>query len=418
MACIHFSRLSTRASSVARPGLVLSLVATLLAGCASVGDHHPVPEKLVSKVTVPGFSEIRYSYDSSESAFVADYGIAMRSVTPGDSTIAVLALSGGGANGAYCAGLLCGWTKTGTRPQFQVVTGVSTGALAAPFAFLGAAYDERLRQAYTQVNDSDIFAPHVWRSAFMLFRGDSVANTSAMTRLLARLIDQPMLDAIAAEHRSGRRLYVCTTELVSGRATFWNLGAIAASDQPARLELFRKILIASASIPIAFPPLYLEVEADGARYTEMHVDGGLSRQIFLHLHGARKHLASTPGGESRPLTAYIIRNAKTAATYEPLRPRIGPIAVRTMQALIRAEGIGDLHRIYEQTTSEQAAYRLAVIPADFPHHHEGVFNAKYMASLFETARHSAVTGYPWQEKPPYYDVALDEIVQPVTPVAP
>lgn len=375
--------------------------------CGCVGPLAPrhVPEPLVAHAKIPGYDGIRYGYDHTESEFVADYRTAMRSARPDADGVALLALSGGGANGAFCAGIICGWTDVGRRPEFQVVTGVSTGALAAPFAFLGPAYDDRLISAYTTVSDRDIFLPHFVSSAFNLFRGDSLADTKPLTQTLARLVDQNMLDAIAAEHRRGRRLYVCTTELASGRAVFWNLTAVAASGRPDALALFLKILTASASIPIVFPPQYIEVEADQSRYTEMHVDGGLSRQVFIHMHGARAGLAPKPDGQPMPLTAYIICNAKITPEYEQLRPSLLPIALRTVNSLLRAEAIGDLNRIYMQTTTEQADFRLAAIPENFSMHHQGTFDPKFMKDLFNLGRQLAQSGQLWSNEPPRLGVS-------------
>lgn len=377
----------------------------LLCGCIAPVTTLPVPEPLVAHAVVPGYSQIRYSYDHTEADFVVDYQTAMRAARPGADGVAVLALSGGGANGAFCAGVLCGWTDSGRRPEFQVVTGVSTGALAAPFAFLGSAYDERLIRAYTTVNDPDIFVPHVVRTTFNLLRNDSMADTTPLARTLAALVDAPMIEAIAAEHRRGRRLYVCTTELAAGRAVFWNLSAIAASGRPDARSLILKILVASASIPIVFPPQYFEVTADQGRYTEMHVDGGLSRQVFAHLHGARAALGSQHDETPVPLTTYIICNSKLVPDYEPIRPALLPISLRTVHALIHSEAVGDLHRIYGQTINEGAAFRLAAIPDDFPMVHTGVFNAAFMKSLFDLGRKQARLGFTWREQPPLLGVA-------------
>lgn len=384
--------------------LPVVLVALLIAGCVSMPEEHPVPDSLVQQAVVPGYSQIRYCGSAEGSGFLADFHQALRAAPPtGTVGVAVLALSGGGANGAFCAGLLGGWSEAGTRPEFQVVTGVSTGALAAPFAFLGPAYDKRLRTAYTQMGAHDIYHLHVFRSAFRLLRVDAVADTEPMARTVARLTDHAMLDAIAAEHRRGRRLYVCTTELVSARPVFWSLSAIAASGQPGALELFQKLLVASASIPVAFPPQYIGVEVGGKRYTEMHVDGGLSLQVFLDLQGSRAQMPMTATGGRLPLTAYIIRNAKVVAAYDSLRPEIFSIAARSLQSLIRREGNTDLNRIYEQSGREDTAYRLAVIPADFPMEHHGAIDTAYMARLYELGRKMAAGGYPWLDRSPAYE---------------
>jgi predicted patatin/cPLA2 family phospholipase len=384
--------------------LLLALLLALLGGCAQPPAPAPVPEPHVTQAHIPGYRGIRYGYDQRETNFVADYQAAMRAAQPGPEGVALLALSGGGPNGAFCAGLLTGWTATGQRPEFQVVTGVSTGALAAPFAFLGPAYDARLAQAYTTISDPDIFQPHYWRSAFSFLQTDSLADTTPLAKTLSTLVDQPVLDSIAAEHRRGRRLYVCTTDLTSGRPVFWNLTAIAASGRPDALPLFRKILVASASIPIIFPPQYFEVEAGSDRYTEMHVDGGLSRQVFVHMNGARAGLAPRPDGSPTPLTTYIICNAKVMPDYNPIPPALPAIALRTVASLIRAQAIGDLHRIYGQTMTEGAAFRLATMPEDFNMEHQGTFESGYMQRVFNLGRERATRPDLWQEKPPLLDV--------------
>lgn len=380
--------------------IVIPALSLLGGGCATTILTSPVPKAAALAATIPGFPGVRYGYDHTESEFVADYHFAMRAAQPGPAGVAVLALSGGGPNGAFGAGLLAGWTQRGDRPEFQVVTGVSTGALAAPFAFLGAAYDDRLVRAYTKTHDADIFIPHLARSFFRLLRVEALTDTTPLHRTLASLIDQPLIDAVAAEHRRGRRLYVCTHEIVTGRAVFWNLSAIAASGQPKALALFRKVLVASAAVPIAFPPQHFDVEAPTGRFRETHVDGGLSRQVFLHLNGARAALASPPQGPPTPLTAYIIRNGRTRLDYDPITPTIVPIALRTIEALISSEGVGDLHRIHEQTVVENAAYRLAVIPETFDLRHDGMFEPTYMRRLFELGRERMLAGSAWQDAPP------------------
>ena len=388
----------TASSRALLPWLVAAL---LLGGCATVDRPPAVPEPLVGEATLPGYGNIRHIHGYREAEFIADYQLAMRSAPDTAEGVSILALSGGGPNGAFGAGALVGWTETGTRPQFQVVTGVSTGALAAPFAFLGPAYDTKLRNAYTSIHDDDVFVPHLMRSLFGMLHTDSLANTSAFNRTLADLVNAPMLAEIAAEYAKGRRLYVCTHEMVSGHAVYWNLTAIAASDNPGALDLFRRVLIASASVPIVFPPEYFEVEAGGKPHTEIHMDGGLSRQVFFHMNGARAGLRQRPDGTPTPLTAYIIRNGKLRTPYHELTPRVMNIALRTVQSLVAAEGIGDLYRIYSQTLEEQAAYRLMMIPEDFPTDHQGMFDPEFMRRLFDLGQATIKAPQPWQHQPPF-----------------
>src|SRR5688500_17411073 len=217
--------------------------------------------------------------------------------------VSFLAISGGGDNGAFGAGLLNGWTAAGTRPEFKAVTGVSTGALIAPFAFLGPKYDHVLEAVYTTTSQRDIFKK---RGIIKGLFGDAMADTAPLMRLVGRYADQSLLDAIAAEYAKGRLLLVGTANLDSLEPVIWNMTAIAPSRDPRALELFRKILVASASIPGAFPPVMIDVEAGGVRHQEMHVDGGTMAQVFLY----PPSLRIGDLGAARTRTLYIIRNAR------------------------------------------------------------------------------------------------------------
>jgi predicted acylesterase/phospholipase RssA len=183
-----------------------------------------------------------------------------------------LAVSGGGDNGAFGAGLLNGWTETGTRPEFKLVTGVSTGALIAPFAFLGPDHDGTLKRFYTTLAPSDILE---MRSLLAAITSDALADNAPLWQLVENVVDQALLDAIAAEYNDkGRLLLVATVDLDARQSVLWNMTKIAASDDPKALELFRSVMIASAAIPGTFPPVMIDVELDGQAYQEMHVDGG------------------------------------------------------------------------------------------------------------------------------------------------
>jgi predicted acylesterase/phospholipase RssA len=190
-----------------------------------------------------------------------------------------LAISGGGDNGAFGAGLLAGWTESGTRPNFKAVTGISTGALIAPFAFLGAEYDQQLAEVYTTINQRDVFEK---RPVLAAIASDGMADTSPLYRLISKYLDDQMIERIGREYDRGRLLLIGTTNLDAGRAVVWNIGAIAKSPNPKAPELIRRILLASASIPAAFPPVMFEVSLDGAAYQELQADGGAMAQTFLY----------------------------------------------------------------------------------------------------------------------------------------
>ena len=253
----------------------------IISGCASA--RHAVPENLLTSARVFGMQDIRAFSGIPSDSFKKDFVALFEQEEKSDpsffnfkagKTYSMLAVSGGAANGAYGAGLLNGWSKSGTRPVFQIVTGISTGAIIAPYAFLGSSYDDRLKEFYTKYSTRNVFRIRI-----------PFTNSFASTRLLERLIekhfDAKLLKEVAAEYRKGRRLYVGTTNLDAQRLVIWDMGKIASIGDAKALMLFHKIILASASIPIAFPPVYLSVEANDKEYDEMHVDGGITKQVFF-----------------------------------------------------------------------------------------------------------------------------------------
>lgn len=313
--------------------------------------------------------------------------------------MSMLAISGGGDDGAFGAGLLVGWSESGTRPQFKLVTGVSTGALIAPFAFLGPAYDPQLEAVYTQVSQRDIFRP---RGLIGALTSDALADTSPLARLIEREVTQSMLDAIAQEYANGRVLLVATADLDSMEPVVWNMSAIAANRaDPQSLALFRKILLASASIPAAFPPVMFDVASGGRRYQEMQVDGGAEAQVFVYPPSIRLTDIAVEHGVDRPRTLYLIRNARMDAEQAAVRRSTLAIALRAVSSTLQSQGIGDLFRIYFTARRDGVGYNLAYIPASFaaPRKH-GQFDTAYMRALFEFARKMARVGYPWEHFPP------------------
>lgn len=254
-------------------------------GCASTPARKPVPPELTSLVGIDGISEARFwgdewprfSVDRFETYTDADFQKYSSGVY--EKPHSYLAISGGGPNGAFGAGLFAGWTASGTRPEFTMVTGISTGALTAPFAFLGSDYDDELKKVYTTTSTKDILKE---RGLLAAAFGDSMADTAPLKVLIAKYVTGDIVEAIANEHRKGRRLYVGTVNLDAGRSVIWNIGAIAASESPRKLELIHDIMRASAAIPVAFPPVPIAVTCDGMQYDELHVDGGTGAQVFVY----------------------------------------------------------------------------------------------------------------------------------------
>ena len=311
-----------------------------------------------------------------------------------------LAISGGGDNGAYGAGFINGWTASGTRPAFKVVTGISTGALIAPFAFLGPKYDYVLERVYTTTSQKDIFTKRGFKS---LIWGDAAADTAPLATIIASYVTPEFLKEIAAEYAKGRILLVGTTNLDSLEPVIWNMGAIASSTDPGALKLFRSVLLASASIPGAFPPVMIDINIDGTPHQEMHVDGGTVTQVFLYPPSFRMDKSV-----ERKRVLYVIRNARLDADWASTERRTMTIAMRAIDSLTRTQGIGDLYRIYTTANRDGIDFNLTYIPPSFNTPHNEQFDTAYMQSLYKVGLDAAKAGYTWQKYPPGFDAPLGQ----------
>jgi len=310
----------------------------------------------------------------------------------------MLAISGGGSDGAFSAGLLCGWTEHGTRPVFHLVTGVSAGALIAPFAFIGPARDAQLRALYTTLRQEDVLRRRGWIEAAF---GDAIADNAPLAATIARHLDAGMLADIARGHAEGRLLLISTVNLDAQIAAVWNLGAIAASGHPRALDLARRVLLASAAIPGVFPPSMFDVVLDGRPYQEMHVDGGTFAQSFLYPEsfGEQRRARLREGLPVAEATAYVIRNARQELPAQEVSRRVLGIAQTAVAALIRASGDGDVARIHANALRDGIAFRLAQIGPDFDAKGDAAFDPVYIRRLFDYAYAKARAGYPWAERP-------------------
>ena len=378
-----------------------------LGGCASIARlSPPLPEDTVA-LRVLGLANARFWIDDGEPDALlreVDWLVARRRgalqseqlVRPPAANY--LALSGGGDNGAFGAGLLIGWTESGTRPEFDVVTGISAGALIAPFAFLGASHDPDLQDLFTSITPADVLV--IGRLIGALLFGEALADTSPLYRLIARYADERMLAAIAREYGKGRLLLIGTTNLDLQRPVVWNIGAIAASGHPEALTLFRRILLASASIPGAFPPVLINVELNGRPHQEMHVDGGASTQVFLYPPSLDLRLAARGWGAPRERTAWVVRNGRIDVESASTGRSLFRIARRSIETLLHFGGIADIHRIYLTTLRDGVDFRLAVIGQDFTTPRREPFDSEYMRALFAYGRAQGRAGTSWLRTPP------------------
>lgn len=379
-------------------------------GCATL--RHPVPQDLVTRAHIANMDDVRFVMGGSHTKMQESLLVSAKQEAPGDfpagpggvKVYPILAISGGGANGAYGAGLLKGWSEEGSRPVFKVVTGVSTGAIIAPLAFLGKEYDPELEKVYTTMATKDVMANKL---PLMSLFGDSFASNAPLARTIAKMADKKLLARIAVEHKRGRRLLVGTANLDAERFVIWDMGAIAVRGD---VELFRKVILASAAIPVIFPPSVFHVEADGKSYDELHADGGTLTQVFVTykllegMEGAAKSLGIDPSKIKGKL--YIIRNGYMSPTYEKVKANLASLAQRSFDMLIDSQGVGDAYRIYVFTKERGNDYNLAFIPPDFKGDSKEMFDPEMMRRLFNRGYEDAVHGYKWHKVPPGVDGPL------------
>ena len=379
----------------------ITCLALVLHACAST--RHALPESLLDQAVVPGGAAARMWGDELPAdigarveilrkQFGSDGGLDVFSHPP-----TYLALSGGGANGAYGAGFLKGWSESGERPELFIVSGISTGALIAPYAFLGSDYDEDLERLYTGMATSDLAAPK------SLIRGalsDSFFDTRGLKDLLRWEIDEHMILEIAREYKRGRRLLIGTTNLDAQRPVIWNIGAIAQVGTKEANQLIRDILLASASIPGVFPPVRINVKVGEQVYDELHVDGGVTTQVFIFPSQVDLSKAAVDLGVSEVQTMYVIRNDYLDARWSEVSLNLSSILLSSVNTIIRTQGLGDLYRIYLGAIRDNAKFQLAYIPENFEFESDELFDPEYMSALFNLGYEEARNGYGWASSPP------------------
>lgn len=389
-----------------RPAVACAVLALALAGCGTL-PRNAVPTELIGEARIANLPDIRAWAGRPSAAMQDDLAQSFAQESPDEFPVgpdgriryAHLALSGGGANGAFGAGFLNGWTKTGQRPVFKIVTGVSTGALMAPFAFLGPGYDGALREFYTTTDTRNIF--RMLSILPQLIAGEALADTGPLQALIGQHVDEAFLRSIAEAHRRGRRLYVGTVDLDAQRFVVWNMGLIASSDRPEAVELFRKVMLASASIPVAFPPVLFDVEAGGRRYDEMHVDGSVGTRVFYTagvFSFARARADAGRGAGQEDL--FIIHNGQLLPVPEPTRRSLRAIAMRVFDSSGKAAVVGDLFRIYAITSREQTGYHWTTIPEGVELFGDEIFDPAKMRELYDLGFSGALAGPSWSTKPP------------------
>lgn len=379
----------------------------MIGACSTPVRLAAVPREQTMRASVLGLPNERFFFISAPEAVDAEFqaarqrersarGLGPRALLPDTH---LLAVSGGGEDGAFGAGLLCGWTEAGTRPAFNLVTGVSTGALTAPFAFLGSSYDGALRDVYTNITLRDVAES---RGVVAAIWDDGLSDTTPLYRTISRHLDETMLAALARAYDEGRLLLIGTTNLDAQIPVVWNIGAIAKSGDPRALDLIRRILLASAAVPGAFPPVMIDVELDGEKHQEMHVDGGAFAQAFLYpgAVGARVQAQRRRGERIPDVHAWVIRNARLDPGWASVDRRTLGIAGRAISTMIFASGANDVLRLYNRAQQDGVDFNLAYIGSDFTVELPEPFDQTYMRALFDYGYRQGRAGYRWAKSPP------------------
>ena len=283
--------------------------------------------------------------------------------TNSDVPFNILTLTGGGSRGAFGTGLLIGWGEKGTMPNFDIVTGISTGAVMAPFIFLGKDELKKVEYFYTKMNTDEVFTSsllHIFGYGYMM-------NAKPLKALFAKTFDKAFLDKIAKEYKNGRRLYIGTTNIDTGQLTVWDMGAIASSSRPDKYQRFCDIIYASSALPIYLPPQYMQVNIDDKKYYQMHIDGGIYSQVFmigLLVNWGEVLNFKKSANTNFDVTLYTIANRKYRQrdVYKPIEQN--PMSIIEAYVLTEMDLLFDrsVYRLYSSCKEKGFKFKMASIP--------------------------------------------------------
>ncbi len=390
--------------------LIISIGLLLIfssSGCAPL-PRNPVPLADQESAEIPGMSEIRAISGLDNQKFEEDILYSdhqyrsYRSLTDTEKLVQnLLVLSGGADNGAFGAGFLNGWSRAGTRPEFKIVTGVSTGALIAPFAFLGSDHDEELKDAFTTINARDIYTRRGFISALW---DEAFVDTEPLVKLIERYCNESLLSKVAREHDKGRRLWIATVNLDADRLVIWNMGAIAKSSHPDALKLFRQVILASSSIPGVFPPVLIDVKVKGKPFDEMHVDGGVKAQLFVTAETLNLKRLKTHYIEKIPARPewriFIIRNSQVGPEPQQVPRKVSNITRKAFSSLLKSNGRSDLERIYRLAKENELDFNWISLPTAYKPETQTPFDKAEMNRMFNLGYELGLKGNSWRKQPP------------------
>ena len=388
--------------------LIASFVLLASAGCVLTRGlrRPPVPAEVLEAQLVD-VSENHPSYEPLDPQMIFAMkdklrlasGVQQANHEQKQPPVNILAISGGGSYGAFDIGVLHGWSDSGTRPQFDVVTGISTGAFIATFAFLGPKYDEIIRDLYINTRTADVYETRTWLSILI---SDSIALTKPLKKKVEETFTAELLREVAQAHAQGRRLYVGTTNLDTRRFVIWDMGAIASRATPEALELYRKIIFASGSVPGFFPPVLIDVEVDGKKYQELHVDGGATASVFVPMTKCDPHKpCSRPGS-----AVYVISSGKLYADSDTVKRQLLDITVDSITAMLYAGTRSDIFRIFNMALLCGMDFHLIAVPKEFVVNSNSLeLESGQLRRLYDLGFEMGKTRKGWRETPPGTEVS-------------
>lgn len=306
----------------------------------------------------------------------------------------ILALSGGGVNGAYGAGVLMGLQEKGELKDYAIITGISAGALIAPFVFIGGDAMPKMKEVMLNINDKSVLGKKNFLNT--LFK-DAFTDGENLYDFIADAYPEPMIEAMAQQHRNGKRLFIGSTHFDSGELVIWNIGAIANSDLADKSELIYKVLAASASIPGVFPPQFIDVEHDGETLEELHVDGGLAAQVFFNPSNFNYQQISEALGLEKAPQLDVIRNGALKAPYRPLKDKGLDLVSKSVSSLTLAQTRGDLYRMKYISEINDIEMQFTYIDQDFGYAKvtKDMFDQHYLLTIYEYGFKKATQGQLW-----------------------
>ncbi|TIL34798.1 MAG: alpha/beta hydrolase [Mesorhizobium sp.] len=358
----------------------------------------PLDATEAEEASIAGYGEIRIYRD----ARIAAGDVRDWTPTTEPDGLDVLMISGGGAGGAFSVGVLAAWSASGTRPQFDVVTGVSTGALIAPFAFLGSDSDKTLVHLFTSGVADDLVATKFPVGLI----GSSLLRSTPLRQMVEDSITPAILRRVADQHRKGRRLLVLTTNLDTQRAVVWNMGAIANSGRPNALRLFQDVLIASASIPGIYPAVMIEAESAGRRFQEIHSDGGSTSQVLILPQAILASANPLVPSKRQSVAFHVIVNNALIPEFATTQNRTLSVIARAYSILLKSQTQSELTILYNYAKLTGARFHLATIDAQVPYSMLDPFNTSYMQAVYNLGYAGLLAGNLWKDRPVFADRRL------------